>query len=193
MGSQKNMERDMRNVFKISLMKKGIKLFQELEKKKVEQELRSYQIEELKKYTAAIEEEKLKRSRKSTDFDYEILCKVCKQKICLTSELCKFNQNHIVLSKALPSLIDERPIKKKAKYDGLNKRSKMFCKTCPNDWGMIADYNDVPLHILSLESLVFRNMNTNEETSFRKWNSMPYDVKTITDVDIHTLFRKEQI
>lgn len=187
MGNQKQVEQERINAYKANLMQKAMVMFEELDEKHKESKIQLFQREEMQKHRNRVELEKAKRSRHTGD-DFEILCRRCSKFACYVTDVRSRGHDYLVIDAGFKDRITTKPHKSPKKYDGIEKKSKMFCKGCPQDWGIIAEKDGADLRILKIISFKFRNLRTQDITTYTKWINMPYNVPEITDNDLTKLY-----
>ncbi|WAR20808.1 IFIH1-like protein [Mya arenaria] len=186
-GSEKQVEQEMVNAYKANLMYKAMDEFKRLNPKHIQYKIAIYQKEEMQKHRYKMEYEKAKKSKMSED-DLEILCRRCNTKACLVSDIRKLGHDHLVLDKSFANRITTKPHKSPKKYDGIEKKSKMFCKKCPLDWGIVAERDGVDLWILKIQCFKFRNMRSADVSAYKKWIEVPYAFPEMNLEDIPKFF-----
>ncbi|XP_052772055.1 antiviral innate immune response receptor RIG-I-like isoform X2 [Mya arenaria] len=186
-GSDKQVEQEMVNAYKANMMYKAMDDFKRLNPKNIGYKVAIYQKEEMQKHRYKMEYEKAKKSKMSED-DLEILCRRCNTKACLVSDIRKLGHDHLVLDKSFANRITTKPHKSPKKYDGIEKKSKMFCKKCPLDWGIVAERDGVDLWILKIQCFKFRNMRSADVSAYKKWIEVPYAVPEMNLEDIPKFF-----
>ena len=191
MGNEKQVEQEIVNAYKANMMYKAMDMFKQLDPKNIEYKIQLFQKEEMQKYRYKVELDKAKQNRYSDD-NYELLCKRCNGLACYVSDVRKRGHDYLVIDPTLPAKITTKPHKTPKKYDGIEKKAKMFCKNCPNDWGIIAEKDGTDLRILKIISLKFRNMRTHDVTTYKKWIDMPFNVPEIDDEDLVKLFNTSE-
>lgn len=188
MAKQRQIDNDKINVYKIKMMYNAMAMFQKLDPGKINYKVNLYQRQEMRKYQSQLDLLKAKKSRKSRDDDFEVICKMCNIVVCLASSVYQLDHHHIVQDRELESKIERKKHGRPQKFGGLDKKCKMICKKCPNSWGIIAEKDGIDLRILKIESLKFRNMRTVEVLSPKKWEDLLYDFQEITFEDIPSIF-----
>ncbi|XP_052773520.1 antiviral innate immune response receptor RIG-I-like [Mya arenaria] len=186
-GGDKQVEQEMVNAYKANMMYKAMDEFKRLNPKNIGYKVAIYQKEEMQKHRYKMEYEKAKKSKMSED-DLEILCRRCNTKACLVSDIRKLGHDHLVLDKSFANRITTKPHKSPKKYDGIEKKSKMFCKKCPLDWGIVAERDGVDLWILKIQCFKFRNMRSADVSAYKKWIEVPYAVPEMNLEDIPKFF-----
>lgn len=173
------------------MMYNAMAMFQKLDPGKINYKVNQYQRQEMKKYQSQVDLLRAKKSRKSRDDDFEVICEMCKIVVCLASSVYQLDHHHIVQDRELESKIERKKHGQPQRFGGVEKKFKMICKKCPNKWGIIAEKDGIDLKILKIETLKFRNVRTDEVLSPRKWEDLPYDFQVITFEDIPSIFGKE--
>ncbi|WAR20787.1 DDX58-like protein [Mya arenaria] len=186
-GSEKQVEQEMVNAYKANLMYKAMDEFKRLNPKHIRYKIAIYQKEEMQKHRYKMEYEKAKKSKMSED-DLEILCRRCNTKACQVSDIRKLGNGYLVLDKSFAKRISTKPHKSPKKYNGIEKKSKMFCKKCPLDWGIVAERDGIDLWILKIKCFKFRNLRSADVSAYKHWIEVPYDVPEMTLEDIPKFF-----
>ncbi|XP_052772064.1 antiviral innate immune response receptor RIG-I-like isoform X2 [Mya arenaria] len=186
-GGDKQVEQEMVNAYKANLMYKAMDEFKRLNPKTIGYKVAIYQREEMQKHRYKMEYEKANKSKMSED-DLEILCRRCNTKVCHVSDIRKLGHDHLVLDKSFANRFTTKPHITPKKYDGIEKKSKMICKKCPMDWGIVAERDGVDLWILKIQCFKFRNMRSADVSAYKKWIEVPYAVPEMTLEDIPKFF-----
>lgn len=183
MGGEKQVDQEMVNAYKAAMMYRAMQRFKELQPKLIESKIALFQREEMQKHRSKVQLEMVKKSRRSDD-DFEILCKRCNTFACHLSDVRKRGHDHLVADKGFALRINTKPHGAPVKYDGIEKKAKMFCKKCPSDWGIVAEKDGIDIRILKIKMFKFRNMRTQDITNYNKWIDVPYRVPDIDDEDL---------
>ncbi|WAR21338.1 DDX58-like protein [Mya arenaria] len=173
LGNEMLVEKDIVNVYKANLMYKAMDTFKKLDEHELEHKLDFYQKEEVRKQINKQDLLDAMKKCQSTD-DMELMCVKCSKYICHMSGVRALpNNQHFVIIEEFPDKIDRKANQKRERYDGIVKKGKMFCKSCGQDWGMIADRNGYDLFVLKLDSLLFRQEDIDKIQDFQKWRFAP--------------------
>jgi len=71
-------------------------------------------------------------------------------------------------------------------YDDWEKKEKIYCRECPQDWGIKANYKSVPCCVIKIAS--FQIVDPNKRRSYcRKWKEVVFPVAELTEQDMHSL------
>ncbi|MGH0168454.1 UNVERIFIED_CONTAM: hypothetical protein FKN15_054721 [Acipenser sinensis] len=88
------------------------------------------------------------------------------------------NNHRVVISKAFLSLCNIQPHPKPQVCDVLEKKSKIFCRTCNRDWGILASCMGLDnLPVLKISGFTFVNLRTGQRKSVVKWQDFPGLIK----------------
>ncbi|RXM93040.1 DnaJ-like subfamily B member 5 [Acipenser ruthenus] len=84
------------------------------------------------------------------------------------------NNHRVVISKAFLPLCNIQPHPKPQVCDVLEKKSKIFCRTCNRDWGILASCMGLDnLPVLKISGFTFVNLRTGQRKSVVKWQDFP--------------------
>ncbi|WAR20832.1 DDX58-like protein [Mya arenaria] len=173
LGNEKLVEKDKVNVYKANLINRAMDIFKKMDIHELEHELDFYQREEVRKQIHKTNLLGSMRNRQSTD-DMEVLCGKCTKYICHTSRMRALPHNqYVVITEKFCDQIDRKPHPKPTQYAGFLKKEKMSCKSCGQEWGMIADKLGFELFVLRLESVLFREEYSGKTNTFQKWDLAP--------------------
>ncbi|KAJ8403691.1 hypothetical protein AAFF_G00350170 [Aldrovandia affinis] len=124
--------------------------------------------------------------RPRTDGSFELLCGKCKISACFTDDLrVALESQHIVVDRTIFNRCDRKPHRRPKRFGDFEKKMKMFCKECKQDWGIISSYmNVVDLPVIKIESFVVKNCTTNNQDYFRSWKEVPFAIREFDVKDI---------
>ncbi|XP_060584942.1 antiviral innate immune response receptor RIG-I-like isoform X2 [Ruditapes philippinarum] len=188
-------DKDRVVMYRLKLMTWAVATFKGLDAKSIDRQVISLQKKMMEEYKWHLQTMELSKNRKSDAFDYEIHCKKCGTYICNTSNLRKFDTSYIVALQGFEEKIKREEHATRANMGVLKKKFKMFCMHCSKAWGVIGVKGDLEFYILKLENLKFICQNTENDDAYetyKKWSSMPYKVKEISNCDLDRLYRQTE-
>ncbi|KAG9347057.1 hypothetical protein JZ751_005984 [Albula glossodonta] len=130
--------------------------------------------------------EKSTPEKPKTEGSFELLCSKCKKSACFTDDVRVAEESHhIVVDRTILSRCGRKPHKKPRNFGGFEKKMKMFCKHCQNDWGILASYRNIEdLPVIKIESFVVVNCKTKIQKYFRRWRDVTFALKPFDIADI---------
>ena len=181
--------RETINAYKASMMYRAMKLVKLMPQRDFERKVRLTQKEELERAKFKKTVEELAQSRRVDESLYEIKCGRCNNFACYSADIRTLKgSQHIVVDKEFQTRIKVTPHRSPKKYEGMEKTSKMYCKNCPLDWGIVLDYNGLPCWTLKLICLKFVNTVTRRVTQYKKWLEVPFVPPEIEYDDLLRLY-----
>ena len=187
MGNEKMLNRERMNAYKLAMMERAMKLFLNMNPKVIERKISLEQLEIIRKYKMQRKIVKANLSRKSTDVNFEILCKGCGVLACYTSDIKLYDTQHFVIDRSFADKIDLKKHMRPARYHGIHKKYKMSCKNCPMDWGIVSEHKGLPCRTLKLKSFNLRNIQTGDSQSYKKWDDVPVAIPKVQLEDLPRL------
>ncbi|WAR20809.1 DDX58-like protein [Mya arenaria] len=173
LGNEKLVEKDMVNVYKANLMYKAMDTFKKMDAHELEHKLYLYQKEEVRKQINKTDLLEAMRNRQSSD-DMEILCVKCMKYICHVSSMRVLSgSQHFVITEEFPEKADRKPHKRPERYFGLDKKEKMSCKRCGQDWGIVAQGLGYDIFVFKIGGILFRQEDIDKIQDFQKWGLAP--------------------
>ncbi|XP_036407164.1 probable ATP-dependent RNA helicase DDX58 [Megalops cyprinoides] len=122
-----------------------------------------------------------------THGSFELLCSKCKEFACFSDDLRVVQESHhIVVDRTILERCVQKPHRNPRGYGNFEKKMKMYCRQCQQDWGIIASYMNIDdLPVIKIESFVVKNCVTNQQQYFRKWKHVTFAMKEFEITDIH--------
>ncbi|XP_053375270.1 antiviral innate immune response receptor RIG-I-like [Mercenaria mercenaria] len=174
MGSENILEQERINAYKALMMTRALDEVCKLDPKLIAQKIVPFQKEEIQKTRFKKEAKNYINSKKSSEDAYEILCGRCNTFVCDISDVRQMGNDRIVTDKTFEEGINKKKHKKPKTYDGIFKKYKMYCKKCPQDWGIIGIKDGLDCMTLKMKKLKFKNLRTGRLSEYE-----PYDVQKI--------------
>ena len=163
------------NAFKADMMYRAMELLKHMPQHDYDRKVRLYQKQEF---------EQLKRKRKRAEVLqgqrgdaslYEIKCARCNAFACYSKDIrILADTHHIVVDKGFADRIRIKTLMSPKTFDGMTKKSKIYCKNCPLDWGIVLNYCSSDCWTLKLACLKFVNTKTRDVKQYKKWNEVPF-------------------
>nr|XP_060618505.1 antiviral innate immune response receptor RIG-I [Anolis sagrei ordinatus] len=184
--SKKEQEENERyNVMKEEMMNKAIKEVQDWKEEVFVQKIR-----ELQKIEKQLQDSKKKEpQRPLLSGNRRLLCSKCKSFACNTDDIRVIEGSHhtVVDENFIRRYITE-PHGKPSCYGNFQKRCKLYCEKCHNDWGITVKYkafDDLP--IIKIESFSVENVSTGRQLYFRKWKLVNFAMKEFDIEEMYNL------
>lgn len=167
--------REKINAYKTSMMYHAMKLVKQLNQTDYDRKIRRLQKDEVDKARFKKGLEELAQNRRVDDTVYQLKCARCNTFACLSKDIKVLKKSqYIVVDKEFETRIIIKPHRSPKKYEGMTKTSKMYCKKCPLDWGIVLDYQGLSCWTLKIACLKFVNTATKRVTTYKKWNEVPF-------------------
>jgi len=97
------------------------------------------------------------------------------------------NQHFVIVDSTFEDRIVAKPHHSPRSYDDWEKKEKICCKKCDQDWGIKATYKSVPCCVIKVVSFVI--VGPNEKRSYRKkWKDVEFQVATLSEQDLKDLW-----
>nr|WEG21295.1 RIG-I [Anguilla anguilla] len=125
--------------------------------------------------------------RPRTNGNFELLCAKCKRFACFSDDLRVGHEgsHHIVVERSIFNRCERSPHPNPRRFGQLEKKMKMFCKHCKNDWGIVATYMNIEdMPVIKIDSFVAQNCVTNVQHYFRKWKDVTFAIRRFDIADI---------
>ena len=75
-------------------------------------------------------------------------------------------------------------------YGNFEKKSKIYCKECHHDWGILVKYRTLDdLPIIKIESFSVKDVATGRQSYFRKWKDVDFAMR---DFDIEEMPEQDE-
>ena len=129
---------------KLELMDEAIEKIHKMPNDQAMQKLHTFQEEIVKEEKDRREKEAaLPQKPMSAGEEYKLICARCERFVCYASEVRLFdNTNHVVVDPSFKERIKFKSLRHGRKQtwmgEHLYKKEKVFCKECPQDWGVAA-------------------------------------------------------
>ncbi|KAH3710610.1 hypothetical protein DPMN_070099 [Dreissena polymorpha] len=173
-ASSQLLQRDEVNIYKVNIMYRAMKQILQMDSTTFRRNLQDNQRHELKYHDPQHEEPK--KRKLTCDDDFTVSCHRCNAVLCQASDIHKLENNqHFVVDQSFPGRVKLVEHTAQQRYAGILKRYKMHCKSCPLDWGIVAESGKYLLYIIKLENLKFKNNRTEAISFYRKWGEVPFD------------------
>ncbi|XP_043916940.1 antiviral innate immune response receptor RIG-I [Protopterus annectens] len=175
-------EKERINLLHEELMNEAIQKLQEMDQKKFLQMIH----EDQQKEKAARDFEQVKPQKQLQQGSRILRCGKCKVFACNIDDIRVIKgSHHVVKDETFPERYETKPHGKPVSYDGFCKKSKLFCKQCMHDWGIIASYATLDnLPVIKIESFVVENSSNKEQRCFRKWRDVDFAMKEFSVVEM---------
>ena len=189
LGNEKIVLQDTINAYKAAMMYRAMKLIKLLQQDIYNKKIKMYQKTDLQQFRFRRGVEEVLLSQKTDEAPYDIKCGRCNAFACHGSDIriLKHSQ-HIVVDRTFSERIIVKPHRSPKKFEGMTKTSKVFCKNCPLDWGILLDYHGLSLCSLKLACLKFVNTETGNIREYKKWIEVPFRPPTTEYEDLVKLF-----
>ena len=93
------------------------------------------------------------------------------------------NQHHIMVDSTFEDRIVVKPHSSPRSYDDWEKKAKIHCKKCEQDWGIKATYKSVPCFVIKICSFVI--IDPYEKRSYcKRWKEVKFPVAELSDQDM---------
>ena len=189
LGEQDIVHREKINAFKANMMYRAMKTVKLLPQGDFTRKVLRMQREEVDRAKFQKGMEELAQSRRTDETIYELKCARCNTFACYSVDIKVLKKsNHIVVDTEFKDRIKTKPHRSPKKYEGMTKTSKMYCKNCPLDWGIVLDYHGLPCWTLKLACFKFINTVTNRVTEYKKWLEVPFKPVETEYEDLARLF-----
>ncbi|XP_019410824.1 PREDICTED: probable ATP-dependent RNA helicase DDX58 isoform X2 [Crocodylus porosus] len=170
-------EKETVNIWKEEQMNKAIKEIQKWSEEQFLEKVKDLQNKE--KIMRDTRKRELKpKMPKSTK---RLLCGKCKVFACNTDDIRVIEDSqHIVIDKQFSNRFRTHPHSKKKRFGHFEKKCKMYCKvlSCQHDWGITVRYKTFDnLPVIKVESFVVEDIATGEQSVFRKWVHVDFELK----------------
>ncbi|XP_053407032.1 antiviral innate immune response receptor RIG-I-like isoform X1 [Mercenaria mercenaria] len=181
--------KDKITLYRIKLMTGAVEEFKKLDQNSVNRQVLAVQKKLLDDHKWQLKTRELKRIKQSDAIDYGILCRKCDAFVCNASDVRKFDTSYMVALRGFGEKICKKEHTKRANMGALKKKYKMFCQTCPKDWGVIAVKDDIEYYVLKLENLKFVSSKDQEDvTTYKKWSEVPYKITELGIKDLSRMY-----
>ena len=131
-----------------------------------------------------MQRETTKGPKKPKALGIEIKCKNCNEFVCLAEDMRIVKESHHIVKDAqIWQRVKEKAHKKPCLMsDELWKINKIYCKKCPQDWGIGGTYQDTKIAILKKgPALVYQRPKAPTATPLREWKDLPFEIPVLTD------------
>ncbi|XP_058862537.1 antiviral innate immune response receptor RIG-I-like [Acipenser ruthenus] len=171
-SSRENAEKEQINMLQEKVMYDAIQTAQNIETDVFLAKVRNVQKRQKKQRDL---ERRMAPEKKKEDITFLLQCGKCRQNACKSDEIRVIQNNHrVVISKAFLPLCNIQPHPKPQVCDVLEKKSKIFCRTCNRDWGILASCMGLDnLPVLKISGFTFVNLRTGQRKSVVKWQDFP--------------------
>jgi len=129
----------------------------------------------------------LKKNREHKD-EYELRCVNCDGFGAWSQDLRTIKETHHVLvgDEEFKDRITLIPHPRPKKFDNWEKKAKILCKSCGQDWGINALHSGVPYSVLAVCNFVI--VDPNEERScVKKWKDVVFPVLPLSLDDMKNM------
>uniref|UniRef100_A0ABM5FRV1 RNA helicase n=1 Tax=Pogona vitticeps TaxID=103695 RepID=A0ABM5FRV1_9SAUR len=186
--SKKEQEENERyNIMKEAMMNKAIKEVQDWK-----EEVFAEKISSLQKKQKKLQDSKKKELQpKPLVGNRRLLCGKCKSPACDTDDIRVIEvSHHTVLGDYFRNRYVIKSHKRPICYGNFEKKSKIYCKECHHDWGILVKYRTLDdLPIIKIESFSVKDVATGRQSYFRKWKDVDFAMR---DFDIEEMPEQDE-
>jgi ATP-dependent RNA helicase DDX58 len=131
--------------------------------------------------------EALKKAREHKD-EYELRCIKCEAFGVWSQDLRTIKQTHHVLigDEGFEKRITLVPHPRPKKYDNWEKKAKIICKECSQEWGIKALCDNIPYCVLAVCNFVIVDPNGDRKV-VKKWKDVIFPVPELSLEDMRNM------
>jgi len=190
-SSRGNVERDEANKAREIMMMRVIEHLESLPQGVLSRSIKELQyqskIERESVAQANIIREMKKQAREYKD-EYELRCIKCEAFGVWSQDLRTIKQTHHVLvgDNGFENRISMVPHTRPKKYDGWEKKAKVICKECSQEWGIKALCSNIPYFVLAVCNFIIIDPN-GERKVVKKWKDVVFPVPELSLDDLKNM------
>lgn len=94
--------------------------------------------------------------------------------------------HHTVLDPEFKDRIKTEMHEYPTKFDGIEKKEKLYCKRCGSDWGISGIYRRIQIYVLKVSGFTIIDEDHNRHT-YLKWKEVPFPVNELQQEDMQSL------
>lgn len=130
--------------------------------------------------------EQLKSERDYKD-EYQLRCKKCEQFAAYSNDLRSISKTHyVVVDPGFWHLARLETHRVQKKIKDMEKRHKVFCAVCGEDWGITGLHNGLLYPSLKIRSFIIIDPNEHRQL-VKKWNDIVFPVQELSVEDIQNM------
>ena len=193
-------EREYQNKLRENLMNKALQEISTYSEMILKQQIEKLQADTKKERDRQKQLEEMQQrihgSRLIPD-EISLNCRKCDNFCCFSTDIAKNESHYIIIDRTLQerAILESHPKPIKIRVGGslggeFDKKYKLFCSKCHQDWGITVIFRDIKLPVVKIESFIMYDNDSNKLPPVKKWKDVRFRVRDLTDVDIMQLMRQ---
>ncbi|KAJ8303366.1 hypothetical protein KUTeg_019762 [Tegillarca granosa] len=172
--------RDTINMQKAAMMYRALEMLKNMEPSERMRRILEYQRQDMSSEAIKQLSKDIHQAEKPK-IEFRLKCFRCKTFAVDGDKIRKFQVHHTVTDRTFFDRIKKVPLAKTNTFDNITKHSKIYCKNCPQDWGVIFIIDDQEVPVIKSDPFVFESTNTyaNRDRRYKKWKDVPYYLEPI--------------
>lgn len=171
--------RDTINMQKAAMMYRALEMLKKIDPPERKSRILEYQRQDMS--SEAIKQlSKDMHEAEKPKIEFRLKCYKCQTVAVEGDKIRKYGVHHAVTDVTIFDRIKKQPLRRTNTFDNMTRHSKMFCKNCPKDWGVIFIIDDQEIPVIKSDPFVFESTIYNHrDQRYKKWKDVPYHIEPI--------------